>query len=121
MQFILIFILTLLIALLILVSYLQYEKRKQNQNSKNNQLQINNRIMDKNPLDNATYIECHDIQEANREDMLNEILHHWKITNFWLGCIGIVFLFILVSIVASIIFSIQVGKEINDVFKTISF
>lgn len=119
MQMILIYILILLITAGILIWYLNYEKRKQNQNTEYNQpLQ---RILDKNQLDNATYIECHYAQEANREDMLNEIIHQWKITNFWLGCIGIVFLFILVVIVTSIILGIQVGKEVNDMFRTISF
>ena len=120
MQVYLIYILLVILLIGILVWYINNKKHNKKQNPKNIQ-KSNVRIMDKNPLDNATYIECHDVQEANRENMLDEILHQWKITNFWLGCIGIVFLFIMLGIIISIIFSIQVGREVNDIFRTLQY
>lgn len=82
----------------------------------------NNMISDgKKPLDNDTYGEFQNAHENNIAVQHDEIIRQWKRTNFWLGCIGVFFLIILMYIIVNIAIAIYVGKQVNDIFSTLSF
>lgn len=91
-------------------------------NNQNNQ-QLNNTYayMDERPLTNGKYEACQDNHEQLTENRLDEILKAWSTTNFWLGCIGAVFLIILISIIIGIVFIFHLGNEINNIFTAFSW
>jgi len=67
---------------------------------------------DTKPLDNKTYIECHDNHEENTDERTNQFIDLWKTTNFWLSIIGLYFLSKIVILIVKVIIAIQLGQNI---------
>lgn len=86
-----------------------------NQNTYNNI--TNNKIRTgSDPLDNDTYTECYNAHENNNDERLEEIIHLWKKTNFWLGCIGTFFLICLIFLLLSIFIKLGLGIKFFELF-----
>ena len=76
---------------------------------------------EKSALDNNTYGEFQNAHASNIAYLHKEIIRQWKRTNFWLGCIGVFFLIILMQIITNIVLSIYVGKQFNDILYALLF
>lgn len=68
------------------------------------------------PLDNKTYVECHDNHEENTDERTKHFADLWKTTNLWLGIIGIYFLGKIVIGAIKAIIAIQLGQDILSIF-----
>lgn len=60
-----------------------------------------------------------DTAEENKSIRLDEIIHLWRRTNFWLGCIGLFFLVVLICLFITVIISAQLGIKIIDILQSI--
>lgn len=77
--------------------------------------------LDTKPVDNKTYIKCHDNKEKNDDERLKYFASLWKTTNFFLAIIGIYFFGKIVIAIMKVIFAIQLSKNMAEIFTATFF